>query len=176
MNNHKDQVRFGDLIKVKSGYEVLPLTADIIAELTPLITQAILNYNAGPVWTGRVNEFGNHMETVLAATAPTLFDTPRTAKGLKRSTGYPDHKYLSATTKAVYVECKIFDQGSIASAQRSFYISSFDKITADAVHAVVSFEHVNKILTGNFKLVDMRDVVLTLKHEYQCGNDTLYPK
>jgi hypothetical protein len=74
----------------------------------------------------------------------------------------------------VYPEIKCFAQGSELSQMRSFYLSTFDKITADAVHIVIGFEHNNKVLTGRYHIVDMVDKILTVKVEYACSNKDLY--
>ena len=172
MNDHKDQVRFDDLISAKTGFRVLPLTSMEADLLRPCVRQAMLDYAAGPVFGGRVNEFGNHMERVLLATDP-RFTKPRKSDGRAQSTGYPDLLFLDGSV-VIYPECKVFAQGSDASDLRSFYISSFDKITQDACHAVVSFEHIDKVLTGRAKIISMHDKTVMLKMEYACGNRTLY--
>jgi len=81
MFKNKMKVRFEDIIKSQSGYNVLPLTNEIINEITPFIEKAIINYNAGLIWTGRVNEFGNHMEGVLGKTDSFKFSKPTKANG-----------------------------------------------------------------------------------------------
>jgi hypothetical protein len=173
MFKNKMKVRFEDIIKSQSGYNVLPLTNEIINDITPFIEKAIINYNAGLIWTGRVNEFGNHMEGVLGKTDSFKFSKPTKANGKKQATGYPDLKFLSNNT-IVYPEIKIFKQGSKFSAMRSFYLSTFDKITSDATHIVIGFEHVDKKLTGNYHIVNMKEKTLTIKIEFACSNLELY--
>jgi len=57
---------------------------------------------------------------------------------------------------------------------RSFYLSTFDKITSDATHIVIGFEHVDKKLTGNYHIVNMKEKTLTIKIEFACSNLELY--
>jgi hypothetical protein len=172
MSLHKEKFKLGTLIESTTGFRVLPLTAEIRADLEPFVRQAILDYNAGPVFPGRPNEFGNHMETVLRLTSD-RFCKPAKANGKKQATGYPDLRFDSNHT-VVYPEIKTLAEGSDASDMRSFYLSTFDKITADAVHVVIGFEHKEKVLTGRYHIVDMVDKILTVKVEYACSNRELY--
>jgi hypothetical protein len=170
---NKDKVKFEDIVLSQSGFNVLPLTDSIISDLAPFVEQAIKNYNTGPRWKKRVNEFGNHMEEVLRNTDPTRFTKPTNAKGKKQATGYPDLKFVSNQI-VVYPEIKILKQGSTDNAMRSFYVSTFGKITSDAVHVVIGFEHVDMKLTGNYHIVDMKNKTLTVKIEFACSNLELY--
>lgn len=172
MSLHKQKFALGTLIESSTGHRVLPLTPAIQADLEPFVQQAIAKYSAGPIYPGRVNEFGNHMEKVLRATSP-RFTRPLKADGSAQSTGYPDLQFVSNDI-IVYPEIKILDQNSSASDMRSFYLSSFDKITADAVHVVIGFEHKDKVLNGRYHIVDMVDKILTVKVEYACSNRELY--
>lgn len=170
--NNKDRVTFGDLIKTQSGFNVLPLTETIIEDIKPFVEQAIIDYNAGTKYSGRVNEFGNHMEKVLANTSK-RFSKPTKKSGKKQSTGYPDLT-ITSDNLVVYPEIKVFNKGSDNGGMRSFYLSTFDKITSDAVHVVIGFEHVDKTLTGVYHIVDMQNKTLTIKVEFACGNNELY--
>lgn len=172
MATHKEKIKLSDLLESATGHRVLPLTEQIRQDLEPFVQQAIVNYNAGPVFAGRPNEFGNYMEGVLAATS-SRFSKPRKANGHRQATGYPDLQF-DGHGVTVYPEIKCLAHGSDASDMRSFYISSFDKITADAVHVVIGFEHKNKVLTGHYHIVDMVDKILTVKVEYACSNRELY--
>ena len=172
MFNNKDKVKFEDIILTESKHNVLPLTDDIVENLKPLIEQAIKDYNAGPMYSGRVNEFGNHMEKVLMNT-DTRFSKPTKSNGKKQSTGYPDIRFDDGIV-VVYTEVKVFNQGSDSMDMRSFYLSTFDKITNDAVHVVVGFEHVDKRLTGTYHIIDMKNKTLAVKIEFACSNKELY--
>lgn len=172
MATHKEKIKLSTLVESVTGYRVLPLTEEIKKDLEPFVQQAIANYNAGPVYPGRPNEFGNHMEGVLLATS-SRFEKPRKANGKKQSTGYPDLMFVSNGIR-VYPEIKTLAEGSEESDMRSFYLSSFDKITGDAVHVVIGFEHKDKVLTGAYHIVDMVDKILTVKVEYACSNRELY--
>jgi len=173
MFKNKVKVKFSELVEEQTGYKVLPLTDDIKKDIIPYIEQAIKDYNAGPIWSGRVNEFGNHMEEVLRKTNPNKFERPTKSNGKKQSTGYPDLKHRTDEF-FVYDEAKVFNKGSDRGGLRSFYVSTFDKITSDAVHIVIGFEHVDKKLTGKYHIVDMKDKTLTIKVEFACSNKELY--
>ena len=173
MFKNKDKIPFEDVIRSQSDYKVLPLTDDIKNDLIPFIEQAIINYNAGPIYNGRVNEFGNHMEEVLRNTNPAKFSKPKKSNGKKQSTGYPDMTHMFSDI-VIYDEIKILNESSELSDMRSFYMSTFDKITSDAVHIVIGFEHVDKKLTGKYHIVDMKDKTLAIKIEFACSNKELY--
>ena len=169
MNNHKDKVSVKALIKAKTGFDVLPLKNSTRQSLVPYIEQAIKTYNSGTIFPGRVNEFGNYMEDVLRQTNPSIFCKPTKTNGRKQGVGYPDLEVYPA-----YIEVKILQEGSEDGDMRSFYVSSFDKITRDAEHVLIGFEHNHKVLTGRYHIQDLGNIVLQLKMEYQCGNKTLY--
>lgn len=173
MRNNKDKVNFAELIESNTGHKVLQLTDSIVDDLRPFVERAITDYNSGPVWSGRVNEFGNHMEDVLRSTDSTRFTKPKKKNGKKQSTGYPDLQFISNNI-CVYPEIKVLKSGSEDGAMRSFYISTFDKVTSDAVHIVIGFEHIDKKLTGKYHIVDMSNKTLTVKVEYACGNKEIY--
>jgi len=172
MATHKEKAKLSELIETNTKFRVLPMTQEIKQEIEPFVKQAIEDYNAGPIFPGRPNEFGNYMEEVLRKTS-SKFSKPTKANGNKQSTGYPDLKFGSASL-LVYTEVKTFKENSEDSDMRSFYLSSFDKITSDAVHIVVGFEHNKKVLTGKYHIVDMIDKILTVKVEYACSNKQLY--
>ena len=172
MATHKEKIKLSTLVESTTGYRVLPLTDEIRQALEPYVQQAITKYNSGPIYPGRINELGNHMEKVLLATSP-LFQKPKTAQGKLQSTGYPDLMFTHNGIK-VYPEVKTLDKKSLDSTMRSFYLSSFTKITGDAVHVVIGFEHTKKVLTGRYHIVDMVDKILTVKVEYACSNKELY--
>lgn len=169
---HKEKIKLSELIESVTQYKVLPLTDTVKADIEPFVQQAIKNYNAGTIFPGRPNEFGNHMEGVLQATSP-RFSKPIKANGKKQATGYPDLRF-SSNGLVVYPEIKTFAEGSVESDMRSFYLSSFDKITSDAIHIVVGFEHKDKVLTGRYHIIDLVDKILTVKVEYACSNKELY--
>lgn len=172
MATHKEKTKLSDLITANTTFQVLPLTDDVRQELEPCVIQAIKDYSAGKIFSGRVNEFGNHMETVLKKTS-SKFSRPATASGKGQSTGYPDLKF-DGSSVTVYTEVKAFGKQSNNSDMRSFYLSSFNKITSDAIHVVIGFEHENKVLTGKYHIVDMINKTLTVKVEYACSNKELY--
>jgi len=187
MDVHGDKILFQTLIKAKTDFDVYPIDENTLSDISALVELAIDDYKRGTPYTGRVNEFGNHMEKVLLNTDPTYFYKPHSNKVTKKGNtkkqqmGYPDLAYSDPMTTVAcastkfYVEVKVFKQGSDDDKFRSFYLSTFDKITSSAAHVVVAFEHDgNKILTGKYHIVDMYDKILTLKKEYNCSNAELY--
>ena len=174
--NNKEKIKFSDAIFNNSGFSVLRLTNEIKSEIEPYIKQAIINYNSEPKFDGRVNEFGNYMESVLANTSSEKFSKPTKVDGKKQNAGYPDSKFISSITPEiiVYPEVKVFNKGSELSSFRSFYVSTFTKITSDAMHIVIGFEHSDKILTGKYHIIDMIDKTLSVKVELACSNVELY--
>ena len=91
-----------------------------------------------------------------------------------QSAGYPD-KELKGLYPA-YIEVKICKIGSEESSFRSFYLSTFNKITKNNPHILVCFPHKDKklYLEHKPKIIDLYNLQLELKAEYNANNKILY--
>ena len=115
----------------------------------------------------RFNECGNDMETVLK------ISTNGKLSGLGKSGGYPD---LVNKEMDYYLECKVADADSLNTSFRSFYLSTLDKITASRAHILVCFKHHEGKLSKDDEpiIIDLYDIKLTMKCEWNASNKDIY--
>ena len=138
-----------------------------------LANSAIISYNEQGIFSGRPNEFGNHMETHVKSNGNIKVTKPLTIKGKKQSSGYPD-RFIVTPTGNFYLEIKIFGKGKDKDNQRTFFLCNANKITSSCPHYLLGFEHENNTLTGVVKITDMFNKNLKLKCEWNTGNRELY--
>ena len=112
-----------------------------------------------------------------------MCDIPPTRAGDRQRSGYPDLRIIDQQSKLVfYLDPKLVEQGSAESTFRTFYFEPKNetlKITDDAIHLLVGIEHDGKdglwTFTG-WRLVDLSQLRVRLKAEFQAGNAELYHK
>lgn len=134
----------------------------------------------------RINEvsshFENEMKSVLNDTPGFSCDFPHLASGKVQRSGYPDLRLVDKKTgRIIYMDPKLYAQGSRASSFRSFYFepkTDTNKILDDAYHLIVGFEHDGR-KSGqwkflNWELVDLARFKVRLKAEFQGSNRDLY--
>ena len=134
----------------------------------------------------RINEVSSHVEDLLRellnAGNGLTCDFPRTAEGHIQRSGYPDLRIVDVKTGRVYyLDPKLYAAGSRDSSFRTFYFEpkiATNKVTEDAVHLLVGFEHEAKSAgRWNFTrwdLVDLSHFKVRLKAEFQGSNRDLY--
>ena len=96
--------------------------------------------------------------------------------------GYPDLRIVDGASQRIfYLDPKLYAAGSRDSSFRTFYFEpkiTTNKVTDDAVHLIVGFEHEPK--SGgrwNFTrwdLVDLAHFKVRLKAEFQGSNRDIY--
>jgi gas vesicle protein len=175
MSRNKGKILFRDLIKEKTGYSVIKATQEqldecrIIAENAIEIMKNEYNYIFPPD-KKRINECGNFMENIVDKADPRIIK-PTNLQGCKKATGYPDRE----KENEAYVEIKILAEGSENSTYRSFYVSTFDKVTKSIPHILMAFTHNKKGLTNDApKIIDLYDLEVAIKVEYNASNNTIY--
>jgi hypothetical protein len=188
-------VPFAEVVHAATGRRVIPLnrTNAVDRELTGKIAQAMdrvlakLNETNGPAQQKRrINEvsslFEAALKTELNAVSGFECDFPRTAAGTRQRSGYPDLRlHDKASGRVVYLDPKLFAQGSRNSSLRTFYYEpkrDTNKILEDAHHLIVGFEHDAKA-TGmwtflSWELIDLAEFRVRLKAEFQASNRDLY--
>lgn len=178
-----------------SGHRVLPLTDDpahqrVIRAIENALaaTLAELNQESSPVrQLRRINEasrwFEDGLLTRINAMAGLRCDHPPTRAGSAQRSGYPDLRITDEETNQIfYLDPKLVEQGSLKSTLRTFYFEPKNetlKITDDAVHLLVGIEHDGIAGKWNFTgwhLVDLSNLRVRLKAEFQASNADLYPK
>ena len=186
---------FATVAEACSGKRVLPLTDDpahlrVTAAITRALTLTLaeLNQPDSPVrQLRRINEaskfFEDGIHRYLNEVPNIKCDTPPTRAGEHQRSGYPDLRIIDEETKLVfYLDPKLVEQGSAESTFRTFYFEPKNetlKITADAVHLLVGIEHDGKEQQWTFtgwRLVDLSQLRVRLKAEFQASNAELYQK
>ncbi len=133
----------------------------------------------------RINEASRYFEDLLREKIDRQPDfscrVPRTEEGKKQRSGYPDLRleHLPSHTVA-YLDPKVFASKSLDSSFRTFYYEptgKSGKITENALHFLIGFPHDSKTRAWTFgkpHLVDLSDLVVTLKAEFHASNRDLY--
>lgn len=136
---------------------------------------------------GRINEVSSHFEDtlreLLSSTSGLSCDSPPTLEGKTQRSGYPDLRVVDLASKRVfYLDPKLYAVGSRNSSFRTFYFepkTATNKVSDDAVHFIVGFEHERREKNGRWKftrwdLVDLSHFKVKLKAEFQGSNYDIY--
>jgi hypothetical protein len=186
---------FATVAEACSGKRVLPLGDDpahrrVVAAIERALAQTIREMNAAdsPVRKlRRINEASRFFEDGLQARldgVPGLHcETPPNRTGAAQRSGYPDLRIVDEASGTVfYLDPKLVEQGSESSTLRTFYFEPKNetlKITDDAVHLLVGIEHDGRNgewTFGGWRLVDLSQLQVRLKAEFQASNAALYRK
>ena len=189
------ELPFGSVIFAATGKRVLVLdpkaAADqnVIQRITAVLNDVLGRMNApdSPVQrVARINEASSHIENLLREkldqTDGFKCDFPRTSEGRIQRSGYPDLRIVeTASNRVFYLDPKLYAAGSRESSFRTFYFEpkvATNKVTDDAVHLIVGFEHEEKS-AGHWNfirwdLVDLAHFKVRLKAEFQASNHDIY--
>lgn len=186
---------FATIVEACSGKKVLPLT-DSPAHLRVTtaihralkLTLAELNLPTSPLrQLRRINEASRYFEDGIHAHLNEIpgiqCEVPPTRDGDHQRSGYPDLRITDVESKLIfYLDPKLVEQGSADSTFRTFYFEPKNetlKINDDAVHLLCGIEHDGKDRLWTFtawRLVDLSDLRVRLKAEFQASNADLYQK
>ena len=176
------------VIKSLSCYDIIdfdnndPADKELLDCLIEACKNAMQSINLNGIDTARPNEAGNAIEPYVKNELTRLgcnAHTPITASGKEKSSGYPDIVFTDKAGRENYLECKTFNENSLNSSLRSFYLSPSNdfKITANAHHFLVSFE-MEKRQSGfyvkGFKLLTLEKLNVDVKNEFNTNNKELY--
>jgi hypothetical protein len=175
-------VYYRDVIKATTGCEVIEVNDDyneIIKSIKNILKNNLkeISNSIKLNYIGRANELGNSLEGILA-------DYINRINGFvtKRSVGYPDI-ILNANGKYIYIECKIYQEKTIDSSLRSFYlkVSKSSKIKHSCPHILIGFEveslsgeNKSPFILKDFKIVDLYNLKVNLKPEFNASNPMIY--
>ena len=114
----------------------------------------------------RVNEKGNALEKSF-----------NVSKEIKLTGfGYPD-KAFKYKDKMVYIEIKLFNKNNILDTNRTFYLSPpLSKIKSNGYHYLIGFEHENEVLNSKYHIIDLYNLSISLKYEWNTCNRVIYKK
>ncbi len=184
------KMKWRDVIKAATGKRVLDFNDETLEAINILDSWIKENFkllqDLGLTYTGRVNEFGDFMESKVKENfknkdlefLPTI-----NTDGKAQSSGYPDYK-INYKNNTIYGDCKVISTDTKTSSFRSFYYqpTKKGKVLEDAPHFLLIFEREQKITTEgkkdnshpfkiiDHKIVDLYDFIIGFKAEFQANN------
>jgi hypothetical protein len=189
------EVPFTEVVKVVTGKMILPFDLkndtdrELLSKIGAAMDEVMRRMNATNSVAQkqkRINEVSSHFEdeikNVLNATPGFSCDFPHLASGKIQRSGYPDLRLVDKKSgRIVYIDPKLYAQGSRASSFRTFYFepkTDTNKILDDAGHLIVGFEHDGR-KSGQWKflrweLIDLSQFKVRLKAEFQGSNRDMY--
>ena len=175
------------------GYSVVPFDKEdykdmaVLFNLSKIADMVGNEVNKSGIKRPRPNEVGNDIEIFVKDALISIgyiADTPKTKRGNKKTTGYPDLQFIDEFDRLNYLECKTFNINNVGTTQRSFYLSPSDnfKVTNDAHHFVISFEvyverrigNENVYKCGSWKILSIENLEVDVKYEFNSDNARLY--
>lgn len=180
-----NNVYFRDVIEASTGKKIMKIDPKLKTDL--LLMKSSFKRNLPRIsstvkakYKGRANELSNYMEIVVRNEINKLSNL-KASRG-KQSTGYPD-LYVGTKTNGFYLEIKTFQIKTKDSSLRSFYYkpSNNSKITKSCPHILIAFEveslgreNRSPFVINNFKMVDLYDLKVSLKPEFNANNIEIY--
>jgi len=189
----KTKASFSHVVSQHTPHQVIPFnpknTEDLFLqkELSRIADEITFEFskNGSPIHgLKRINEASRFVEDALLKKLNTVSDLecsiPLNSKGKTQRSGYPDlHILHKPSDKHYYLDPKLFSQNSATSSLRTFYYSptSQNKIHHDATHLLLGISHDGN--NGNWaflnwKLVDLYNLPVQLKSEYNASNKEIY--
>lgn len=182
------------VIKRLSGHDVVAVDrveekdCQLVAGLEKAIEICAREIATRPIRRSRPNEVGNDVEPFVRAALKEVgfrVELPRSRSGAAKAVGYPDILLYDSFDRPTYVECKTYGADTVGTSMRSFYLSPSEefKVTMSARHLVLSFEMKRTPIANSrdslycpvaYKLVDVRNLLCDVKHEFNSDNQRLY--
>jgi hypothetical protein len=187
-------VAFRDIVAAATGRAVFPVDQgrdQAWLEKLGRILDRVLNTLNDPSHAvqagGRINEASRFIENELLKElggAPGWkASIPATSSQTQQRSGYPDLRLQLEDGRIVYLDPKLHAAGSRASSFRTFYFEPRQetlKITEDAIHLLVAVQHSPGVEKGiqfdAWELIDIADMPLRLKAEFQASNQEIFQK
>jgi hypothetical protein len=177
------------VIKSLSNYDIIPFNKmdandlEVLQMLIEVVKYTGIHINKEGIKSARPNEVGNYIEPHIKESFKRFdlyADTPKTSRGNKKSTGYPDIEFRDKKGNYHYLECKTYNIENIDTTQRSFYLSPSEefKITRSAHHFMISFEtyrsNGNLFKVKHWKILTLENLLVDIKNEFNADNRRLY--
>jgi hypothetical protein len=190
-----DGIPFSVVVQAASGRKLIPMNPgdkadqELLARISGALDRVIERMNAADHVIhrqARINEVSSFFEDALrdALNRSPGFqcDIPPTAEGKRQRSGYPDLRLLDRESgRVIYLDPKLYDRANRSSSLRTFYFEprrATNKILSDAHHLLIGFEHSGR--SGGrwrferWEIVDLANVEVKLKAEFQTSNRNLY--
>jgi hypothetical protein len=174
-------IPFSELLKATTPFDVYcinpndPKDVELLNEITTAAKNFIKSVERTHTrFEGkRINEVGRRIEEVFVEELK-----KSKLKPVQLTTaGYPDIKIVDSHERVTFLESKAIS-GDWDSSFRSFYYTSGKKIDSSGRHLLIAWDISNE--TGNYwklkgwKLVDLSNLMITTKLEFQSNNQKLY--
>lgn len=187
-------VLFCDVVAAATGRKVLridPVNDQVWLSKLGLVLDRVLkalNDPSHPVQAGgRINEASRFIEDELlndlGGVPGWKASIPVTSSQTRQRSGYPDLRLQLEDGRVVYLDPKLHAAGSRTSSFRTFYFEPKQetlKITEDAIHLVVAVSHSRGAAGGirfdTWELIDIAEMPLRLKAEFQASNQEIFRK
>ncbi|MGB6220553.1 hypothetical protein [Haloferula sp.] len=185
---------FATIVLATADRKVIPLNRDleshqrVIRAINAALEESTkeLSQEDSPIRKlRRINEGSRFFEEALMAKIDAeeglSCEIPTTREGEHQRSGYPDLKVTDLKSGDVfYLDPKLVEQSSWQSTFRSFYFEPKTKtlkINDHAVHLLVGIGHDGNRgawTFGDYKIVDLSELSVRLKAEFQASNADLY--
>ena len=184
-------IPFSDVLFATTGKRILPVdpVADQawLGRLGKALDRVLAELNAPSHSIHRavrINEASRYIEDQLREELNQeegwKCSIPRTATDEEQRSGYPDLRLTLENGEVVYLDPKLYEDGSRNSTLRTFYFepkTATSKVHNDARHLLVAIRHNKK--TGDdlrllgWGLVDVSKIRVRLKAEFQASNNDI---
>jgi hypothetical protein len=174
-------IPFSELLRATTPFEVYslnladPQDAELLNDLKTSAKKFIaqLERTHTRFEGGRINEVGKRIEEVFVEELKKTKLKPT----LLSAAGYPDIKILDSHERVTFIESKAVSQ-DWDSSFRSFYYTSGKKIDSSGRHLLIAWdlskERDNYWKVNGWKLIDLVNLEITTKMEFQSNNQKLY--
>ena len=185
-----ENIPFRIIIKVATDRDVerfdLSDTKDksLVGELKLLADITMQHFYRNPITTKRINEVSNHLEEQVPLMFQHNISQFSVIKEVRRlgGSGYPDLIVADNYDRYTYIDIKATQRPDTGS-PRDFYITPLKetkrKVDHNGRHCVLGFVvsgTPNNFKIIGWKLVDLYNVRLGMKPEFNCSNLELYRK
>ncbi|MEW6160660.1 MAG: hypothetical protein AB1813_24785 [Verrucomicrobiota bacterium] len=188
-------IPFADVVFAATRKKVLRIDTeqagdrDLVSKIGGALDRVLEEMNAsrGAAKSARrINEVSARFEKAIRESLNQVrgfrCEFPKTATGRVQRSGYPDLRLVdTADGRVVYLDPKLYEQGSRESTLRTFYYEpkkETNKVLDDAHHLLLAIEH-DGGRAGDWKflgwtIVDLARFQVRLKAEFQGSNRDLY--
>lgn len=186
------EVPFSQVLTATTGKKIIPVDPasdrpwlDRLGKNLDEVLAALNDPSQGIHKAGRINEASRFIEDRLLVELNREpgwnCAIPRTGAGEEQRSGYPDLRLTMENGEVVFLDPKLYEDGSGTSTLRTFYYepkTTTNKVHEDARHLLVAVRHNGK--TGGdlrllgWELIDVSRIRVRLKAEFQASNHDMY--